>query len=278
MNLAGRTCVVTGASSGVGKGIAVALGAAGATVVLTARNEAGLQATSDAVEARGGQALVFPCDLADDASISDWARRIDRLLPCVDALVNCASCIPDALIAPGPFWDKPLHMADQISVGLRSTYVATHALAPALLGSQSGSLVVNISSPGARAYMHGPAYGATKAGLDKLTHDMAHDFRPYGVAVVGLWPGVVATEKTQAAAQAEPDKYGPLLMMAESVEFNGRIIGALLTAADRMERSGKIFYSAELAQAFGITDEGGKQPVSHRDWFGETSAFSTAVV
>ena len=277
MRLKGKVCVVTGASQGVGRGIAIALGAEGATVVLSARNEQLLKQTAEVIEQRGGEAIVFPCDFSIDEQVSSWAARIERSMSAVDCLVNCASFIPDELIVPGPFWDKPVHLANQLTVGVRSSYVATHALAPLMIRQLDG-LVVNISSPGSRAYMHGPAYGACKAGIDKLGHDMAHDFKPYGVTVVTLWPGVVATEKTQAAAQAEPDKYGHLLEMAESVEFNGRVIGALLCDSTRNQKSGQVYFTAELAQQYGVTDVCGKSPASHRDWFGETTQFSAAVV
>ncbi len=277
MSLQGKRCVVTGASRGVGRGIALALGAQGATVIVCARDEAALHRTAQEICERGGVSHVMPCDMADDVAIARLAGQIQQTVPSVDVLVNCASLIPETLTAAGPFWSKPLELADQLQVGLRSSYVMTHQLAPALLATQ-GALVVNISSPGARAYMHGPAYGACKAGMDKLGHDMAIDFKPFGVSVITLWPGVVATERTVAAAQADPDTYGHLLALAESVEFNGRVIGALLTDSNRIEKTGQVFFSAELAQMYGVTDVSGQSPQSHRGWFGEPTQFSSAVI
>lgn len=177
-------CVVTGASRGVGRGVALALGAAGATVYVTGRSlkegdsplPGTVGRTAADVTAAGGCGIAVACDHADDAQVAALFERVRREQGRIDILVNCAIAIPDLLTEIGPFWRKPLAMTALLDVGLRSTYVACHCAADLLIAARG--LVVNISSAGSRCYMHGPAYGAGKAGTDKMTFDMAHDSGP----------------------------------------------------------------------------------------------------
>jgi NAD(P)-dependent dehydrogenase (short-subunit alcohol dehydrogenase family) len=126
--------------------------------------------------------------------------------------------------------------------------------------------------------MHGPAYGGAKAATDKMSHDMAHDFKPHGVSVVSLWPGLVKTERTLSVCAAEPEKYGAWLDMGESPEFIGRVVRALHADPRRQDRSGQVFYAAELALEYGVRDTNGAQPPSHRQFLGDPTGFSAAVV
>lgn len=280
-----KICVVTGASRGVGRGVALALGAAGATVYVTGRSrEEGdsplpgtVFATAAAVTAAGGKGVAVVCDHADDASTKALFERIGRAHGRLDILVNSAIAIPAGLTDVEPFWRKSLDMTDLFGVGMRSAYVASYYAAPLLLAAQGG-LIANISSGGARCYMHGPAYGAAKAAVDKMTHDMAYDFRHDDVATVALWLGLVKTERTLAVCAGEPEKYADWLKMAESPEFAGRVIAALYQDPQRAERSGKVFYAAELALEYGVTDVNGGQPPSHRQFLGAPTEFSAAVV
>lgn len=282
--LEGKICVVTGASRGVGRGVALALGAAGATVYVTGRSQKEGDAplpgtvykTADDVTAAGGQGVAVVCDHADDAQVAALFERVRQRHGRLDILVNCAIALPQGLTDVGPFWRKPLAMTDLFGVGMRSVYVACHHAAPLLV--EAKGLVVNISSAGGRCYMHGPAYGAAKAATDKMSHDMAHDFKPFGVAVVSLWPGLVKTERTLSVCAAEPDKYGSWLDMGETPEFVGRVVQALYEDTDRMQRSGRVFYAAELALAYGVKDVDGAQPPSHRAFLGAPPEFSEAVV
>ena len=278
-------CVVTGASRGVGRGIALALGAAGATVYVTGRSQREGDAplpgtifqTAQDVTAAGGHGIAVACDHADDAQVAALFAQVQRTHGRLDLLVNCAIAIPEQLTVPGPFWAKPLAMTALLDVGLRSAYVATHQAAPLLIAAQG--LVVNISSAGSRCYMHGPAYGAGKAGIDKMSFDMAHDFRPHGVSVIALWPGLVTTERTLRVCAAEPDKYGHALDTAESPQFIGRVIAALLRdRAGLAARSGGVFYTAELGQAYGVADTNGAQPPSPSAFFGAPPTFEAVVV
>ena len=160
---------------------------------------------------------------------------------------------------------------------MRCHYVASWHAAPLLLAAGAG-LVVNTSSFGGRIYMHGPAYGAGKAAVDKMSHDMAVDFRPHGVAVVSIWMGLLLTERTRAVFEAEPEMYADLAATAEHPEFTGRVIDALARDPQIMDLSGKVWIGAELGERYGVVDIDGKQPPSHRVFFGETTTYGDAVV
>ena len=280
-----RVAVVTGASRGAGRGIATALGASGATVYVTGRTrregDAALpgtvQATADAVSAAGGRGIAVHCDHADDSQVEALFQRVRQEQGRLDILVNNATVLHDRLTDTGPFWEKPLALVDILDVGLRSHYSATWFAAPLLLANGEG-LVVNTSSFGGRIYMHGPAYGAGKAGLDKMAHDMAVDFRPHSVAVVSLWLGLLATDRTRRVFAADPDKYAGMADAAESPEFSGRVIDALARDPQLMSKSGKVWIGAELAQEYGVAEADGRQPPSPRAFFGDTTCFGDAVV
>ena len=282
----GSDCIalVTGASRGAGKGIALALGDAGATVYVTGRSQAEgdsalpgtVYATAEQITQRGGRGIAVVCDHANDESVAALVAQIERDHGKLDILVNNALCVPEGLTLPGPFWEKPLSLQDILNVGLRSSYVAAYYAAPLLV--KQGGLLVNTSSPGGRSYMHGPAYGAGKAGVDKMAHDMAVDFEPYQVAVVSLWMGLLKTERTQAAFEADPDLYRDMMAMVESPEFTGRVIAALSADKNRMARSGKVWFAAELGAEYGLADIDGRLPPSPRLMFGDQTTFSDVVI
>ena len=280
-----RVVVVTGASRGAGRGIAVALGETGATVYVTGRSAregdaplpGTVHATAEAVDKAGGRGVPVICDHGDDGQVSDLFEQVRREQGRLDILVNNATALPDSITETGPFWEKPLDQLALLGVGMRSHYVAAWHAAPLLLAS-GGGLVVNTSSFGGRIYMHGPAYGAGKAAVDKMSHDMAHDFRPHGVAVVSIWMGLLLTERTRAVFEAEPDKYAQLAATAETPEFTGRIIDALARDPQLMDRSGKVWIGAELAEQYGVTETDGSQPPSHRAFFGPPTEYGDAVV
>jgi NAD(P)-dependent dehydrogenase (short-subunit alcohol dehydrogenase family) len=279
-----RVILVTGASRGAGKGIAIALGASGATVYVTGRSvheddnplPGTVQATAEAVTAAGGEGIAVVCDHADDGQVAQLFEQIRNEQGRLDILVNNATCLPDELVRKGPFWEKSLAMTDIWNVGMRSHYVAAWHAAPLLIAH--GGLIVNTSSFGGRIYMHGPAYGAGKAAVDKMAHDMAVDFRPYQVAVISLWMGLLLTERTRLVFEAEPELYSDLAASAESPEFSGRVIDALARDPGLMDKSGQVWIGAELGELYGVRDSNGQQPPSHRAVFGETTRFGDAVV
>jgi len=284
-----RVAVVTGASRGVGKGIAIALGAAGATVYVTGRSHEGgkghplggtVQGTAEAVTQAGGKGIAVTCDHSDDEQVRQLFERVGDEQLRLDILVNNATTVPRELAKPGPFWEKSLDLLRILDVGQRSHYVASYFAAP-LLVRTGGGLIVFTSSYGARCYMHGPAYGAGKAGVDKMAMDMAVDLRDHDVAAMSLWLGFVRTERNEPLFQ-HPDAmkgpYGKFLANAESPEFIGRVIEALHRDPKRMERSGHVHIVAELAEELGIRETDGRQPKSNRDVLGAPPEPSSVVV
>jgi NAD(P)-dependent dehydrogenase (short-subunit alcohol dehydrogenase family) len=276
--------VVTGASRGAGKGIALALADTGATVYVTGRTRkdgdsqlpGSLETTVRQIEERGGVGIAVPCDHADDAQVEALFAQVAHEQGRLDVLVNNAFAIPDGITSRRPFWQKSLDQQMVLDVGLRSTYVSSYYAGPLLV--DGGKLVVNTSSFGGTCYMHGPAYGAVKAGVDKMAHDMAEDFRPFGVAAVSLWMGMLRTERTEALFTSDDHRYAALTQHAESAEFPGRIIAALAASPDRMSYSGQVLVGAEIAVELGVTDLDGRHPPSHRPALGSPPQYSPAVV
>lgn len=256
--------LVTGATRGIGKGVALALADAGWTVAFTGRTETGdlsLEATTEAVRERGGTPLPLVCDHADDESVEAAFARLRSELGGLDLLVNNVFAIPDGDFWSEPFWKLPIDLWDRMHrVGLRSHFVASWHAAPLLLESERG-LIANISSFAGRSYQLNVAYGVGKAGVDRLAHDMAEELRPHGVASVSLWPGIVRTEFILANRDSLPFS----LEVSESPELTGRVIAKLAQDSERMSLSGKRLIVAELAGRYGVKDVDGSQPPSLRE-------------
>lgn len=270
-----RVAVVTGASRGAGRGIAQALGAAGWRVYLTGRTISDTDA--EAVTALGGQGVAVPTDHADDESVAALFARIGDENEALHLLVNNAAVIDERLTDPAPFWQKPLALADVLDVGLRSAYVASWYAAPLLLRTDR-ALIAFTSSPGSVCYMHGPAYGAQKAGVDKMAADMAVDFGGTPVSTVSIWMGILLTDRMRRAFGGNADALASFAEHAETPQFTGRVIDALYRDPDLAALSGHTVIGAELAQRYGITDEGGRRPPSHREMLGAPREPSTVVV
>lgn len=258
--LQGGIAVVTGASRGIGKGIALALGEAGATVYVTGRTVAAGQAklpgtigeTAEAVTKRGGRGIAVACDHADDAQIKRLFERVaDEQQSRLDLLVNNVYKIPDPPVWGGGFWEYPISIwDDQVGIGLRAHYVAAVYGAPMMVRARRG-LIVNISSRAGGEYLFSASYGVGKAGLDRLSKDMAHELKPHGVSALSLWPGSVKTEFVMEAA-----KTGKMdLTRAQSPIFTGRAVVALASDPKIAEKSGRVLTVAELAKEYGFEDE-----------------------
>jgi len=262
--LRGRVCIVTGGSRGVGKGCAIELGAAGATVYVTGRSDRSssgklpgtIRETAAAVALAGGIGIAVPCDHRDDAQVEALFSRVRNEQGRLDVLVNNAFLIPRELTSGKPFYQLPLsNWDDMIDVGLRSAYVASWHAARLMVEQRSG-LIANISSSGASEYAWHVVYGVGKCALDRLTADAAHELREAGVAVVSLWPGLVLTERTSAFVEAgRLDSEG-----AESQRFTGRAIAHLAADPDVLASSGRPLTSRELADRYGFRDVDGTLP------------------
>ena len=261
--------VVTGASRGAGKGIAVALGAAGATVYVTGRSSQGTESphggtigeTAALVDAAGGRGIPVAVDHGDDEAVAALFAQVDQEHGRLDILVNNAAKVSGPAGAGG-FWKEPLEAADLITVGLRSHYVASVYAVPLLLANGRG-LIVNTGHYGAVAYHQGPAYGAQKAGADKMAADMAKELRPHNIAAVSIWMGGLDTERARAhLATLSPDTRPTA--KRESPRFTGRVIAALYAADDLMSYSGRTLIGAELGARLGVNDIDGSAPRSLR--------------
>lgn len=262
-----QVAVVTGASRGAGRGIAAALAANGWRVYLTGRT----------VTDPGDGGIAVTVDHSDDASVAALFHRVHTECGRLDLLVNNAAVIHDDLTNPKPFWEKPFELADVLDVGLRSAYIASWHAAP-LMVRQPRGLIAFTSSPGSVCYMHGPAYGAQKAGVDKMAADMAVDFGDTGVSTVSVWMGILLTERFRSAFDGHPEALAKTAEHAETPEFTGHLIDALYRDPKLAELSGHTVIAAELAHRYGITDEDGRQPPSHREMLGAPREPSSVIV
>jgi NAD(P)-dependent dehydrogenase (short-subunit alcohol dehydrogenase family) len=267
--------VVTGASRGAGRGIAIALGSYGCTVYVTGRSQkAGDSAlpgtiyeTADAVTAAGGHGIAVRVDHGDDQQVKDLFAQIGREQKRIDILVNNACALSDALTQPGNFWEKPLDIADMITVGLRSSFVSSYYAAP-LMVDREKALIAFTSASGAVHYSLSPAYGAHKAGMDKMAFDMAVEFRGHNVCSLSIWMGALLTDRLQRLIASDPKKYAYLEDTLETPEFTGHVIWALFHDPDLVELSGQTLIGAEMAVKYSIVDALGRQPPSCRELYG----------
>lgn len=274
-----KVVLVTGASRGLGRGVARQFGRLGATVYLTSRpsSEALLAEAAAEVDAGGGKGIAVALDQHDPAAVEALIKRIGEEAGRLDILVNNAAAAPPELARPGAFWEKSLAIGDMIEIGLHTNYITAYFAAPLMVQRRQG-LIANISFYGAVTYFHGPAYGAAKAGTDKMSFDMALDLRPHNVGCVSIWPGFIYSDAVAAFAAATPkDKLPPTLAghldQFERPEFTGLVLNALHDDPKLMDLSGQALIGAELGQRYGIRDIDGKQPLSYRDTMGEPITF-----
>ncbi len=272
MSESATVALVTGASRGAGRGIALALGSHGCTVYVTGRSETRddsplpgtIYETAERVTAAGGTGIAVRVDHAVDHQVKTLFEQVQREQGRLDILVNNACAIHDDLTAPGPFWAKSLDIAGMLDVGLRSSYVASYYAAPLMVSRRHG-LIVFTSASGSVHYVYGPVYGAHKAGMDKFAADMAVDLKDFDVAAVSIWMGALKAERLQRLIDSAPEKYAHLAGMTETPEFTGHVIWALYKDPALLEMSGRTVIGAEMGLKYGIRDEGGRQPVSCRD-------------
>ena len=262
--LEGRVALVTGASRGIGKGCALELGEAGATVYVTGRTverkkeiSGTVFETAAEIDALGGTGIAVRCDHRDDDDVAALFSRIAADHGQLDVLVNSAFIVSKELVAGLPFWECPIsNWDDMVGVGTRGAYVASWHAARLMQAAGSG-LIANISSSGATEYAWHVAYGVGKAALDRLTADAAKELAPFGVACVSLWPGLVLTERNEAAQASVP---GLDFSSAESPRFTGRAVRALATDPQILEKSGRAHTARDLAVEYGFRDLDGRLP------------------
>ncbi len=248
--------VVTGASRGVGRGVAIALAGSGFHVLATGRSIASAQLPEAVTR--------ITCDHTRDEETARAFAQVENAGGELAVLVNSAWGGYEQMVEKGaftwgaPFWQQPAHRwHSMMDAGVRAAWMCSFHAARRMVAQRRG-LIVNISFWAAQKYVGNTLYGVSKAATDKLAADMAHELRAHGVAAVSLYPGMVRTEAVLEAAKA-----GWLdLSNSESPEFIGRVVAGLWNDPKRMERSGKVLVAAALAREYGIADTDGKQPVA----------------
>ncbi|MFP3462962.1 SDR family NAD(P)-dependent oxidoreductase [Arthrobacter globiformis] len=250
----GNVALVTGASRGVGRGVALSLLASGFRVYGSARtiDEADLPR----------EIRRLRCDhLNDDATAEAFGviRSENRGL---DLLVNCAWGGYEKMVEDGtftwaaPFWEQPAHRwTGMMDAGVRTAFMCS-AHAARMMTPRRRGLIVNISFWAAQRHLGNTIYGIAKAATDKMTSDMAVELKPFGIPVVSLYPGLVRTESVLAAAKSGVFD----ISTSESPEFIGRVINALFHDPNLMARTGQVLVAAAVAKEFGVVDVDGSSP------------------
>ncbi len=276
--LTGKVALVTGASRGIGRGIALVLAEQGATVYVTGRTvnpgdyylpgtvgETAAQCSERGLQS-GGRGIAVACDHVDDAAVARVFDQIRAETGRLDILVNNAFQLSEDLLEPLPFWQKPLSNLEMWDVGIRSNYVAAwHA--GQIMAPQGSGLMVSISGYAAVTYTYGVIFGTSKTTVDRMTRDMAIELEPYGVAAISIWQGLTLTEKARYNLEKMAAKMTTSVtgQAGSSVEHPGRVIAAMAADPDIMRRSGASYITAELADEYGVVDVDGQRIASVRD-------------
>ncbi|XP_033626153.1 dehydrogenase/reductase SDR family member 1-like isoform X2 [Asterias rubens] len=281
--LSGKVCLVTGATRGIGRGIALQLGEAGATVYITGRTlkpksdgKAGtsgsLTTTAEEIEARGGKCIPVQCDHADDEQVKQLFEQISKEQNGrLDVLVNNAYAAVSLLTEQygKKFWEVSPNTWDTVNnVGLRCHYIASWYAAKMMVPAKQG-LMINVSSPGGLNYLFNVAYGVGKAACDRMAADCAFELKKSNVAFISLWPGAVKTEifeETILSDKADnfPDGFLDVFQFGESVEYPGKAVACLAQDKNIMKKSGRVLLTAELGEEYGFTDIDGSNPLNFR--------------
>jgi NAD(P)-dependent dehydrogenase (short-subunit alcohol dehydrogenase family) len=246
--------LVTGASRGVGRGVAIGLAEAGYNVYATGRTIETADLPASVVRLR--------CDHTNDAETAAVFQHIATASDGLDIVLNSAWGGYERMVEDGkftwglPFWQQPAHRwASMMDAGVRAAFMVSAMAAPGMIARGEG-LIVNISFWAAQKYAGNAIYGISKAATDKMSADMAHELRASGVAVVSLYPGLVRTEAVMEAARG-----GWLdISNSESPEFIGRVIAALRRDPRLMEKSGSVLVAAALGEELKVADVDGRRP------------------
>ncbi len=273
-DLKGKVVVVTGASRGIGKGVALELGEYGATVYVTGRTESSeglpdflknttIHETASEVNRLGGIGIAHRCDFSKDEDIQELFERVQKEYGRIDILVNnawaAASHIMNGYFFQTPFWEQPMSLYDDLHrVGLRSNYLASRYAAQMMVKQKSG-LIVNISYISAEKYWLNVANGLFKAATNKFTCDAAYELKKYGVKMFSIYPGNVLTE-----GMIELAKYDSSLCLEEmeTPQFVGRCVAALEQDDSAIEQSGKVLRTGDIGLKYGFSDINGRQPIA----------------
>jgi NAD(P)-dependent dehydrogenase (short-subunit alcohol dehydrogenase family) len=264
--LRGKVAVVTGASRGVGKGIALALGEAGATVYVTGRSEAGgtteglpgtIGETADAVTQRGGRGIALRCDHTNDAEVEGLFARVAQEHGRLDLLVNNVWGGYeqfDFARFGAPFWEQPMRQwPGMFDAGVRAHLAASRLAAPLMIPNRAG-LIVHTTAWDRDKYLGNLFYDLAKAAVNRMAFGMARELQSQNVAVVALAPGFVGTERVLGAFARAGRAPPPNL---ESPQYAGRAVVALAGDANVLAKSGRVLTVGDLAAEYGFTDTDG---------------------
>lgn len=263
--LDGKVAIVAGGSRGIGRGCVLELAANGAKVYVLGRtlNEGegalpgSLAKTVKEAAELGGTAIPVVCDLRDDARIAAVFEQVLRESGRLDILVNSAFDLPEGCGNGEPFHATPIsYWDDMTGISARSVYVTTWHAAQVMIPRRQG-LVVNVSSQGSREYFVHATYGIAKSALDRIGQDTGNELAKLGIAVVTLWPSFVLTERILAF---DADEWGVDLEGAETPRFPGRGVVAMASDPEIVKRSGRIYTTRQLAEAYGFRDLDGNLP------------------
>ncbi|HBQ97937.1 MULTISPECIES: SDR family NAD(P)-dependent oxidoreductase [unclassified Roseofilum] len=280
--LEGKIALVTGASRGLGKGIAIGLAEAGATVYITGRtlhtSEEGmgsLEETQKELEAAGGVGIPVQVDHAEDEQVRLLFERIaDEQNGQLDLLVNNAYAAVSMLKETygEPFWELEPNLWDRVNqVGLRGHYIASVYAARMMVPRKQG-LICTLSSWGGLFPIFGVLYGVGKTACDRLALELALELKPHNITSLSIWPGIVGTEKftqfaqEQASSGTLPERGNPFAdgFNWETPLLTGRVIACLAADSQIIRRTGKVQIVAEQARRYGVVDREGNQPASLR--------------
>ncbi|HEX2876210.1 MAG TPA: SDR family NAD(P)-dependent oxidoreductase [Polyangiaceae bacterium] len=283
--LAGKVAIVTGASRGGGRGIAIELGAAGATVYVTGRSTRSAPApsyakflettsmasmpgtiedTANEVTAAGGRGIPNRCDHSSVADVRALFARVEEEQGRVDILVNNAWGGHETFTAASlsaPFWEQPIeHWGSMFDRGVRNHVLACQLAAPVFI-RQMGGLIVTTTFWDRGRYLKGNLfYDLAKAAMNRLAFAVAEELRPHGVTSIGVSPGWMRTELVLAGHQADESTWReqPALARTESPRYLGRGVVALASDVDVMTKSGTTQTVGALALEYGFTDVDGR--------------------
>jgi NAD(P)-dependent dehydrogenase (short-subunit alcohol dehydrogenase family) len=266
--LKNRVAVVTGASRGAGRGIALVLGEEGAIVYVTGRSVRGgpttdglpgtIDQAAEEVTARGGLGIPVRCDHTVDGDVEALFDRVGQEQDRIDLLVNNVWGGYEAYDGASfdlPFWEQTLWRWDQMfTAGVRAHFTASR-LAVALMMPQRRGLIVNTTFWDRGKALGNLPYDVAKTAINRLAYMMALELRAHDIAAVALSPGWMRTEAVLAHVHTPEELKG-----TESVEYIGRAVAALAADANVMAKSGRVLTVGDMAREYGFTDVDGSQP------------------
>ena len=281
--LAGRIALVAGATRGAGRGIAVELGAAGATVYCTGRTTRAqrsemnrpetIEETADLVTAAGGRGVAVQVDHLEPEQVQALVERIARDDGALHVLVN------DVFGLTTMEWGKPIWEASlENGLHLLRLAIDTHAItshfALPLLLKERGGLVVEVNDGtdayNAQHYRVSFFYDLAKAAVGRMAFALAHELAPHGATALSVTPGWLRSEAMLDAYRVTEETWRdatriqPHFAISESPRYVGRAVAALAADPDVARWNGKSVSSGELAQVYGFTDLDGSRPDAWR--------------